>query len=68
MALYNSQYKNSQGKIVPLTKGRIHIQSEAAEVFYKDIQMKSINSIPKKYQNGLSSLAGTNFYGHKLYI
>lgn len=53
MALYNSQYKNSQGKIVPLTKGRIHIQSEAAEVFYKDIQMKSINSIPKKYQKQL---------------
>jgi hypothetical protein len=53
MALYNSQYKNSQGKIVPLTKGRIQIQSEAAEVFYRDIQMKSLNSIPKKYQKQL---------------
>ncbi|WP_299671493.1 ThuA domain-containing protein [uncultured Polaribacter sp.] len=50
MALYNSRYKNAEGKIVPLTKGKIQIQSEAAEVFYKNIQIKTINSIPRKFQ------------------
>lgn len=50
MALYNSKYKNSEGKIVPLTKGRIQIQSEAAEVFYKNIQIKSIKKLPKKFK------------------
>ncbi|MGJ8744434.1 ThuA domain-containing protein [Polaribacter sp.] len=50
MALYNSKYKNSEGKIVPLTKGRIQIQSEAAEVFYKNIQIKSINKVPREFK------------------
>ncbi|MDB2385565.1 ThuA domain-containing protein [Polaribacter sp.] len=50
MALYNSRYKNAAGKIVPLTKGRIQIQSEAAEVFYKNIQIKSITKLPNKFK------------------
>ncbi|WP_298551474.1 ThuA domain-containing protein [uncultured Algibacter sp.] len=49
MALYNSKYKNSDNQIVPLVKGRIQIQSEAAEVFYKDIKIKSIDRIPNKF-------------------
>jgi type 1 glutamine amidotransferase len=49
MALYNSKYKNPEGKIVPLTKGRIQIQSEAAEVFYKSVQIKSIKKLPRKF-------------------
>lgn len=49
MALYNSEYQNSDKQIVPLTRGRIQIQSEAAEVFYKKVQIKNINSIPKKF-------------------
>ncbi len=53
MALYNSRYENPDKKIVPLTKGRIQIQSEAAEVFYKGFQIKSINSIPQEYRNQL---------------
>ncbi len=50
MALYNSRYKNSDDKIVPLTKGKIQIQSEAAEVFYKNVQIKSITNLPRKYK------------------
>ncbi len=50
MALYNSRYKNEEGEIVPLTKGRIQIQSEAAEVFYKNIQIKSIKKLPRKFK------------------
>lgn len=50
MALYNSQYQNSDKKILPLVKGHIQIQSEAAEVYYKNIQIKSINKIPNNFK------------------
>ncbi len=36
------------GKVVPLTKGKIQIQSEGAEVFYRNIQVEGINALPKK--------------------
>lgn len=49
MVLTNSRYTNKEGKVIPLTKGKIQLQSEAAEVFYKDIKIKSIDSIPIKY-------------------
>ncbi|MGB5943958.1 MAG: ThuA domain-containing protein [Leeuwenhoekiella sp.] len=50
MALFNSKYKNADGQIVPLHKGKIQIQSEAAEAYYKKIEIKSIREIPSKYQ------------------
>ena len=53
MALYNSRYKNTEGKIVPLTRGKIQIQSEAAEVFYKNIQIKSLKKLPRKFKKQL---------------
>ncbi len=53
MALFNSQIKNSDNKIVPLQKGRIQIQSEAAEVFYKNILLKQIDKIPSKFNDYL---------------
>lgn len=47
MALYHSsQWDN--GKEQPLIKGKIQIQSEGAEVYYKAIRIQSINSIPKE--------------------
>ncbi len=55
MALYNSRYNNLDNQILPLTKGRIQIQSEAAEVYYKDIQIKSISEIPKSYRKKIES-------------
>ena len=48
MALSNSRYVLN-GEEKPLVKGKIQIQSEAAEVFYKDIKIKSINGIPTEY-------------------
>ncbi|MGZ3925344.1 MAG: 3-keto-disaccharide hydrolase [Mucilaginibacter sp.] len=49
MALSNSRYiVNNQEK--PLVKGKIQIQSEAAEVFYKDIKIRSIEGIPAEYE------------------
>jgi hypothetical protein len=37
------------GKVVPLTKGKIQLQSEGAEVFYRNITVRSIKEIPEKY-------------------
>jgi polygalacturonase len=34
---------------ISLVKGRIQLQSEAAEVFYKDIEIKKINHVPTEY-------------------
>lgn len=48
MILQNSRYV-VDGKSVPLVKGKIQLQSEAAEVFYKDIQIKDIPSMPAAY-------------------
>lgn len=44
MVLYQSkQYIN--GKEIPLTKGKIQLQSEGAEVFYKDIRIRTITGL-----------------------
>ena len=39
MALRNARYKDG-GKWVPMTGGKLQIQSEAAEVFYRDIEIR----------------------------
>jgi hypothetical protein len=48
MVLKNSRY-NDNGKFVPLTKGKLQFQSEAAETYYKNIQIKNIKELPKEY-------------------
>lgn len=48
MALTNSAYQDGNQR-KPLTHGKIQLQSEAAEVFYKDIQIRNITAIPAKY-------------------
>jgi hypothetical protein len=48
MALSNSRYVVN-GEEKPLVKGKIQIQSEAAEVFYKDIKIRAIDGIPAEY-------------------
>jgi hypothetical protein len=49
MALSKMVYADS-GELKPLTKGKIQLQSEAAEVFYKDIQIRNINKVPSMYE------------------
>jgi hypothetical protein len=49
MALSNSRY-TKDGQVIPLTKGKILLQSEAGEAFFKDIKLKAINGIPATYQ------------------
>src|SRR4051794_33748112 len=48
MVLYHSQQED-KGKVSPLEKGKLQIQSEGAEVFYKDIKIKSLNTIPQEF-------------------
>lgn len=48
MALSNSRY-TKDGQVIPLTKGKILLQSEAGEAFFKGVKIKSIKGIPAKY-------------------
>jgi 3-keto-disaccharide hydrolase len=48
MVLYNSS-QNDNGKILPLTKGKIQLQSEGAEIYYKDIFIEPLKAIPAEY-------------------
>jgi hypothetical protein len=45
MVLYDSRQREGD-KETPLTKGKIQIQSEGAEVFYRDIRIRPIAKIP----------------------
>jgi hypothetical protein len=49
MVLKDSRYRKD-GKLLPLAKGRIQLQSEAAEVFFKDIRLRKINALPPQYE------------------
>ncbi len=46
---HSSQYE--QGKVIPLLKGKLQIQCEGAEVFYKEIKIKPIKEIPADLLN-----------------
>jgi len=50
MVLYRSRQLEN-GKELPLTKGLLQIQSEGAEVFYKQIMIKPLNAIPSELLN-----------------
>lgn len=45
MVLYHSQ-QSDNGQLTSLIKGKLQIQSEGAEVFYKQIKIKSLDAIP----------------------
>ncbi len=51
MILYrNRQYDN--GREIPLIKGKIQLQSEGSEVFYKNIRIRGIINIPNSVLQG----------------
>ncbi|MDF1576526.1 MAG: DUF1080 domain-containing protein [Bacteroidales bacterium] len=47
MRISNSRHV-SKGEELPLTRGKIQLQSEGAEVFYRAIQIKPIETIPSE--------------------
>jgi len=49
MILYNEKQMEN-GQPLPLTKGKIQIQCEGAEVFYRHIQIESIDQLPAEFQ------------------
>jgi hypothetical protein len=38
--------RNLNGKEVPLTRGKILLQTESAEVFYRNIEIRELKQIP----------------------
>ena len=48
MILQNSRYVED-GKKIPMNKGKIQLQSEAAEVFYKNVKIKQLKKLPEEY-------------------
>ena len=46
MAFQNAGLQYADKTITPLTKGKIQLQSEGAEAYYKDISIQSISEIP----------------------
>ena len=50
MILFNSR-QSEGGKEVPLTGGKIQLQSEGAELFYRNLVVEDIKSLPKKLFN-----------------
>jgi hypothetical protein len=49
MVLKNSRYVK-EGQSFPMIKGKLQLQSEAAEVYFKDILIKDLTEMPAKYQ------------------
>ncbi len=49
MALRNSHYIDEAGQEIPMRAGRIQLQSEAAEVFYRDISIAPLTEMPSEY-------------------
>ncbi len=45
MVLYNSR-QMEKGQAIPLIKGKLQIQSEGAEVFYKEIKIQPLRQLP----------------------
>ncbi len=50
MILHNSRQLD-EGKETPLTKGKIQIESEGAEVFYRNLKIRFIDKLPDEYMN-----------------
>jgi hypothetical protein len=49
MALANARYRDGD-QWIPMTGGTIQIQSEAAEVFYRNIEIRGIPAMPAEYR------------------
>lgn len=50
MTLSNLSVMNRDNNIEPLIEGKLQLQSEAAEVYYKDIMIKPIDRLPERFQ------------------
>ncbi|MES2279558.1 MAG: DUF1080 domain-containing protein [Bacteroidota bacterium] len=46
MVLYHNQ-QQEKDQVLPLIKGKIQLQSEGAEVFYKEVKLQAISKLPE---------------------
>ena len=58
MALKNARYQDGD-KFVPMTGGKLQIQSEAAEVFYRDIEIRLDSGDAGEYRTVLQERSCT---------
>jgi hypothetical protein len=49
LVLTNPRQPAADGALIPLGKGRLQIQSEGAEVFYRNIAIRQVSAFPKGY-------------------
>lgn len=49
MILENSRFTEANGDAVAMISGKIQLQSEAAEVYYRDIRIKPLQAMPETY-------------------
>jgi len=54
LVLTSPRQPAADGGTVPLTKGRLQIQTEGAEVFYRNIAVRPLTELPKRYRGVLS--------------
>ena len=50
LVLTNPRQPTADGGTAPLTRGRVQIQTEGAEVFYRNIEVRPITEFPKAYR------------------
>lgn len=59
MVLFNTRRRDPETKeVAPLTRGKIQIQSEAAEVFYRDLRVTPITEFPPSIAKWVVKPAG----------
>jgi hypothetical protein len=56
LVAFNPRY-NSEGRWIPFTKGKIQLQSEEAEVFFRRPEVRTISEVPAEYSTFLVSPA-----------
>lgn len=61
MALAHARYRDGD-QWVPMTEGKLQIQSEAAEVFYRNIEIRSISAMPAELQRYFTPEAGKSVH------
>ncbi|WP_434036289.1 3-keto-disaccharide hydrolase [Formosa sp. 4Alg 33] len=53
LVMENSVTYNENDVAKPLTKGKIQLQSEGAEIYYKDIKIRSVTALPTEFAKQL---------------
>jgi len=50
MRLHDARQKGANADWLPLTAGRICLQTEGAEIFYRDVEIRPITAVPAEYK------------------